>query len=219
MQSLTISNPFFEPAFSRLQNPSQSRSFTLSSISTPETDRFQRQRELVPAERLAQLTCSVIGVGAIGRQVALQLAAIGASRIQLVDFDTVDRTNLTTQGYFAEEIGQQKIIATGAAIHRLDPGIQVEPFAIVTAPSSRSARLCSVVWIRFRLAARFGVPPVTAAGSGRMAGCWARSFASWRWEMPAVWPIIQTLCSPKPKPSREAAHPKARFMPRASRPD
>jgi sulfur carrier protein ThiS adenylyltransferase len=70
--------------------------------------------------------CSVIGVGAIGRQVALQLAAIGASRIQLVDFDTVDRTNLTTQGYFAEEIGQQKVIATEAAIHRLDPGIQVE---------------------------------------------------------------------------------------------
>src|SRR4051812_1501709 len=34
-------------------------------------DRFVRQRELVPSERLTDLTITVIGVGAIGRQVAL----------------------------------------------------------------------------------------------------------------------------------------------------
>ena len=49
-------------------------------------DRFQRQSSLVPAERLSQISVTVIGVGAIGRQVALQLAAIGTPRIQLVDF-------------------------------------------------------------------------------------------------------------------------------------
>jgi len=41
--------------------------------------RFVRQRELVPADRLSEITATVIGVGAIGRQVALQLAAVGAS--------------------------------------------------------------------------------------------------------------------------------------------
>ena len=45
------------------------------------------------------MRATVIGVGAIGRQVALQLAAIGAPRLQLVDFDEVDLTNVTTQGY------------------------------------------------------------------------------------------------------------------------
>ncbi len=91
-----------------------------------EQDRFIRQRELVPADRLANITVTVVGVGAIGRQVALQLAAIGALRIQLVDFDTVDETNVTTQGYLADDVGQPKVLAAAAAIHRLDDSIQVE---------------------------------------------------------------------------------------------
>ena len=89
-------------------------------------DRFIRQSDLVPAERLAKTTISVIGVGAVGRQVALQLAAIGAPRVQLVDFDMVDVTNVTTQGYAAAEIGQPKVIATQDAMLRLDNSIQVE---------------------------------------------------------------------------------------------
>jgi molybdopterin-synthase adenylyltransferase len=89
-------------------------------------DRFIRQQELVPANRLGALTVTVIGVGAIGRQVALQLAAIGARRLKLVDFDCVDRTNVTTQGFWEADIGQPKVNATAVAIARLDPSIEVE---------------------------------------------------------------------------------------------
>jgi molybdopterin-synthase adenylyltransferase len=89
-------------------------------------DRFTRQEGLVPADRLAALTVTVIGVGAIGRQVALQLSAIGTRRLQLVDFDCVDRTNLTTQGYWETDIGQPKVRATAAAIGRLDRSIDLE---------------------------------------------------------------------------------------------
>lgn len=88
-------------------------------------DRFQRQSDLIPAERLSQLTATVIGVGAIGRQVALQLAAIGAPRIQLIDFDTVESTNITTQGYRAQDLGQSKVEATARAIQELDASIRV----------------------------------------------------------------------------------------------
>ena len=88
-------------------------------------DRFTRQRDLVPTDRLSSVTSTVIGVGAIGRQVALQLAAIGAPRIQLVDFDAVDLTNVTTQGYLADDIGHPKVLATADAIHRLDASIRV----------------------------------------------------------------------------------------------
>lgn len=85
-----------------------------------------RQRGLVPIERLSSVSATVIGVGAIGRQVALHLAAIGTPRIQLIDFDSVDQTNITTQGYWADDVGQPKVQATAAAIQRLDSSIDVE---------------------------------------------------------------------------------------------
>src|SRR4051812_41407134 len=80
----------------------------------PETfdDRFARQQDLVPSEQLADFVVTVIGVGAIGRQVALQLAAIGVRRLQLMDFDRVDATNITTQGFLLADIGQLKVRAT-----------------------------------------------------------------------------------------------------------
>tara|TARA_R100001132_G_C3253265_1_gene79715 strand:- start:160 stop:825 length:666 start_codon:yes stop_codon:yes gene_type:complete len=89
------------------------------------TDRFHRQSGLIPAERLSQVTATVIGVGAIGRQVALQLAAIGTPLIQLLDFDTVESTNITTQGYRRQDLGRTKVEATAQSIQELDDSIQL----------------------------------------------------------------------------------------------
>jgi molybdopterin-synthase adenylyltransferase len=89
-------------------------------------DRFVRQRDLVPREKLQSLSASVIGVGAIGRQVALQLATLGGGHLQLVDFDLVEFSNITTQGYASNDIGRPKVEATAADILRLDPDLDVE---------------------------------------------------------------------------------------------
>ena len=59
-------------------------------------ERYSRQRDIVPPERLAQCKATVVGVGAIGRQIALQLAAMGIPRLQLVDFDHVEESNLSS---------------------------------------------------------------------------------------------------------------------------
>jgi hypothetical protein len=90
------------------------------------SDRFLRQHDLIPRDRLASIQATVIGIGAIGRQVALQLAAIGTPRVKLIDFDRVDPTNVTTQGYLASDIAQPKVLATAAAIGKIDPTIAVE---------------------------------------------------------------------------------------------
>lgn len=89
-------------------------------------DRFVRQRDLVPHGRLSECRATIVGVGAVGRNVALQLAAIGVPNIQLVDFDHVDLLNTTTQGFSADEVGTTKVEAVQSAIQRLDPSLSVE---------------------------------------------------------------------------------------------
>jgi sulfur carrier protein ThiS adenylyltransferase len=90
------------------------------------SDRFVRQSDLVPMEKLKRLPVTVIGVGAIGRQVALQLASLGAQRLQLIDFDQVEPTNITTQGYLAADLGQYKVAATTQALRAIDASLEVE---------------------------------------------------------------------------------------------
>src|SRR5262245_15395048 len=93
---------------------------------TSPSDRFERQGSLAPRDRMIGLDSTVVGVGAIGRQVALQLAALGARRLRLIDFDKVEATNITTQGYWLGDIGLAKVDATASAVWQLDPQMQVE---------------------------------------------------------------------------------------------
>jgi molybdopterin/thiamine biosynthesis adenylyltransferase len=64
----------------------------------PVLERDSRQRSLVPPEQLANCHALVIGVGAIGRQVALQMAAVGVPEMTLLDDDTVGVENLVRKG-------------------------------------------------------------------------------------------------------------------------
>ncbi len=79
----------------------------------------------MPHAALGELQVSVIGVGAIGRQVSVQLAALGVSRLQLVDFDQVESTNITTQGYLARDVGQAKVDAAARAVQEIEPTIEL----------------------------------------------------------------------------------------------
>jgi sulfur carrier protein ThiS adenylyltransferase len=99
----------------------------MASSVTSNDDRFVRQKDLVPMERLAPLLMTVIGVGSIGRQVARTLACIGARRMQLVDFDRVEDSNRTTQGYLVEDVGQPKVTAMSREIARIDPRVDDHP--------------------------------------------------------------------------------------------
>lgn len=108
--------------------------------------RYARQTDLVPTDRLAKTSASVIGVGAIGRQTALQLAAIGVPQLQLVDFDSVELTNVTSQGYWQTDIGRSKVQATKEAIDLIDPKVEVEALCDRYRPRMklRSAVFCCV---------------------------------------------------------------------------
>lgn len=88
-------------------------------------DRDLRQRDLVPPEKLNTCSVTIVGVGAIGRQVALQLAAMGVPRLQLIDPDTVEVVNLAPQGYLEGDLGQAKVLATADLCRQINSGIEI----------------------------------------------------------------------------------------------
>ena len=92
-------------------------------------DRDLRQRDIAAPEKLADTTAFVIGVGAIGRQVAMQLAAIGVGQLVLFDPDTVGPENLAVQGFFEADLNLTKIEAVGATCKALNSMIKVTSYA------------------------------------------------------------------------------------------
>ena len=88
-------------------------------------ERFSRQRDIVPPERIADCKVTVIGVGAIGRQVALQLSAMGIPWLQLVDHDKVEWSNLASQGYLEGDMGKLKVNATLELCWRINAATQI----------------------------------------------------------------------------------------------
>src|SRR5437879_7959366 len=106
-------------------NPAKGNSMNCSPDGLHRRD--LRQRDIVPPERLAACQAVVIGVGAIGRQVALQLAAMGMPRLMLYDDDTVAEENLATQGYRPDQLGLAKVAATALDCQRIYPAAHVIP--------------------------------------------------------------------------------------------
>ena len=79
--------------------------------------------------KLKQAKVLCIGTGGLGAPLGLYLAAAGVGRIGLVDFDTVDLTNLQRQILFdTKDIGRPKIEAATNRLRDLNPDIQIDTF-------------------------------------------------------------------------------------------
>ena len=103
-----------------------------TETSQPETpisaipDRDIRQRDIASPAKLAATTAFVVGVGAIGRQVAMQLAAIGVSQLVLIDPDTVGPENLAAQGFFETDLNRLKTDAVRDTCLQLNRAVTVQ---------------------------------------------------------------------------------------------
>ena len=89
-------------------------------------ERYSRQADIVPRERIMDCKATVIGVGAIGRQVAIQLTAIGVPHLQLIDFDCVEISNLASQGYLQKDLERPKVDATAEFVRQINNDLHVE---------------------------------------------------------------------------------------------
>jgi len=91
------------------------------------------RHELIPGwrqDRLADATAVVAGVGALGNEVAKNLALAGIGRLVLCDPDTVRTSNLSRTVLFRPadvDCGVPKVTAAAAALRELAPDVVVEP--------------------------------------------------------------------------------------------
>lgn len=82
---------------------------------------------LARQQRLKDAQVLILGLGGIGHQVALSLAAAGVGRLVLVDGDVVEESNLHRQILFAaSDVGRIKVEAARDGILRLAPACAVE---------------------------------------------------------------------------------------------
>lgn len=88
-------------------------------------DRMTRYFGLVRMDEVNSYTHAVIGLGAVGRPLALTLAAMGVAKVVIYDFDTVEVHNLGAQGYAPDDIGQAKADVVARDMLRMNPDMEV----------------------------------------------------------------------------------------------
>jgi len=73
-------------------------------------------------QRLMDSHALIIGMGGLGSPVAMYLAAAGVGRLTLVDFDTVDITNLQRQiSHSQADLGRLKVASAAETLCALNP--------------------------------------------------------------------------------------------------
>ena len=91
--------------------------------------RYSRQMMLPEVDakgqqRLAEATVLIIGLGGLGSPVSMYLAAAGVGHLTLVDFDTVDISNLQRQiVHTTDDIGRPKVESAHDYLAALNPEI------------------------------------------------------------------------------------------------
>jgi len=79
-------------------------------------------------ERIAAASALVIGVGGLGCAAATYLASAGVGELLLLDFDTIDATNLGRQVLFGpDDIGESKAAVAADRLARQNPAIRLCP--------------------------------------------------------------------------------------------
>jgi adenylyltransferase/sulfurtransferase len=106
----------------------------LGEIKLTDNERIRYSRHLIMPEvgadgqrRLKDASVLCIGAGGLGSPVALYLAAAGIGRLGLVDFDTVDLSNLQRQVlHGTKDVGRSKLESARNRLCDLNPEIDVE---------------------------------------------------------------------------------------------
>ena len=78
----------------------------------------------------------VAGLGGLGSNIAVMLARSGVGELLLVDFDTVDVTNLNRQMYLIPQLGKPKAEALPEILYQINPYLTYRSVCIKVTPDN-----------------------------------------------------------------------------------
>ena len=123
MKTPPLANP--GPALSAQQARRYSRQIVIPQIQESGQERI----------RNAKVLC--IGAGGLGSPALMYLAAAGVGTIGIVDFDTVDETNLHRQILYGQsDIGKKKVDVAKSKIEESNPLVSVTTYPVRVNPSN-----------------------------------------------------------------------------------
>src|SRR6185295_4128458 len=98
-----------------------------------DSDRYSRLRLIGwwDQERLRAARVMVVGAGAIGNEVLKNLALLGFGYLFVVDFDTIEASNLSRTVLFRpEDVGRSKALVAAERVRALclEPSARVDAF-------------------------------------------------------------------------------------------
>ncbi|MFP4229128.1 MAG: molybdopterin-synthase adenylyltransferase MoeB [Salinivenus sp.] len=103
-----------------------------ADLSPEELQRYSRHLTLPEfgregQEKLKNSSVLLVGAGGLGSPAATYLAAAGVGRIGLVDFDTVEASNLQRQIlYGTSDVGRPKLEAASERLNDLNPHVEID---------------------------------------------------------------------------------------------
>ena len=101
-------------------------------LTEEQMERYSRQIVLkevggIGQKKLLESKIVIVGTGGLGCPVSLFTTAAGIGNIKLIDFDTVELSNLHRQIlHFTEDVGKEKTKSAYEKLHKLNPEINIE---------------------------------------------------------------------------------------------
>ncbi len=106
-------------------------------ISKEELDRaFDARFPKEMKEKFSKAHVAVAGLGGLGSNIAVMLARSGVGHLFLVDFDTVDVTNLNRQMYMIPHLGRPKAEALPDILCQINPYLKYESVCTKVTPEN-----------------------------------------------------------------------------------
>jgi len=101
-------------------------------IGFEKNDRLDRAKRVgwLDVDKISKSSALILGAGAIGNEVAKNLALSGFSDLTIVDFDVVERSNLARCVFFTEMDalqGTEKAVCLSRGVSSLTPGMKATP--------------------------------------------------------------------------------------------